>query len=329
MRRPTFIWTATCCLVIAVAPVAADETPRGPTAEAIERWVVDLDSGSFAVRRSASRHLRQIGGAAVGSLVTAANGDRAEVARRAVDILDELCRTSEGETEAAARAGLRQLAASPYPDAAQPAAAALRWQRIVEQRRAIVAIRRLGGEVTVAAMDDGEFVVGEVALSRAWTGGEAGLQHLVRLVHVQHLLLHGVAFSDESLAKVRELAGLQTIRLYATDVTDEGEEALRKAFPSAKIDRRRGAMLGVSGSTDARGCKVEYVLANGAAQLAGIEAGDVITQIGPKTIRDLPGMIAVIAKYKAGEQVRIEFLRGAERLSREVVFGEMPIDAFR
>ncbi len=88
-------------------------------------------------------------------------------------------------------------------------------------------------------------------------------------------------------------------------------------------------MLGVSGSTDLRGCKVEYVLDDGAAHLAGIKTGDVITQIGSEPVRDLPGMIAVIAKDKAGEQARVEFLRGAERLSRDVVFGEMPIDLMR
>ena len=73
-------------------------------------------------------------------------------------------------------------------------------------------------------MEDGEYVVREVKLSKKWKGGKAGLEHLANLVHVHNLLLHGVEFNDESLARVRELTDLQTIRLYATGVTDEGEE---------------------------------------------------------------------------------------------------------
>jgi len=329
MQRSNSIWAAVCYSALAALPAQADEAPREPPAEAVVRWVADLDSRSFATRRKASRHLRQAGRMAVEPLSSAANGERAEVARRAVDILDELCRSSESETRTAARAALRRLATSSYPHAAQPAAAALRSQRIADQRRAVVAIGRLGGELGPVGMEDGEYVVHEVKLSKKWKGGKAGLEHLANLVHVRNLLLNGVEFNDESLARVRELTDLQTIRLYATGVTDEGEESLRQAFPGATIDRRRGAMLGVRGFTDPRGCKVEDVVANGAAQIAGIEVGDVITQIGGDSVRDLPGMIAVIAKYNAGEQARIEFFRGTERLSRDVLFGELDIDALR
>ncbi len=329
MRRSNSIWAAVCYAAIAVLPGQADETTREPAAVAIEHWIADLDGRSFAIRRAASRHLRQAGRAAVEPLASAANGDRAEVARRAVEILDELSRTSEAETKTAARAALRELTASPHPHAAQPAVAALRSQRIADQRRAVKAINRLGGELGPVGMEDGEYVVLDVKLSKKWKGGKAGLEHLANLVHVRQLLLHGAEFNDESLEKVRELTGLQMIKIYATEVSDQGEESLRKAFPGAIIDRRRGAMLGVRGSNDPLGCKVEDVVAHGAAQIAGIELGDVITQIGDAPVRDLAGMIAVIAKYKAGERARVEFLRGTQRISRYVLFGELDIDALR
>jgi hypothetical protein len=307
------------------------KSPGEPTAEAIERWVADLDDPSFAVRRSATRHLQQAGFAAIEPLAIAADGDRAEVAQRTVEILDKLCRSTESRTEIAARAALKRLSASSHALAAQPAAATLRSQRITDQRRAREAIQRMGGEVTPIALEDGEFIFGEVTLGKTWTGGEEGLEHLPRLGRVQLLLLYGATFTDESLAKVKELTDLQMIKLYATEVTDDGEEQLRKAFPGAKIDRRRGAMLGVSGSTstDPPGCRVEWVLANGGAASAGIEAGDVITKIGAEPVRDLQSMIAIIAKYKTGDQVPVEFVRGFERMTRDVVFGEMQLDALR
>ncbi|HVC97514.1 MAG TPA: PDZ domain-containing protein [Pirellulales bacterium] len=327
-KRSASIWAAVCYAAFAAVPAQADETPGEPSADTIGRWVADLDGGSFAVRRAASRHLRQAGRAAVEPLASAANGNRAEVARRAVDILDALSRTSETETRTSARAALRVLATSSYPHAAQPAATALRSQRIADQRRAVAAIGRLGGELAPVGIEDEEYVY-EVRLGKKWKGGKAGLEHLADLVHVSHLLLHGAEFNDESLARVRELTHLQSISLYTTEVTDEGEESLRKAFPGVTIDRRRGAMLGVRGSNDPRGCKVDAVVANGAAQIAGIEMGDVVTQIGGDPVHDLRGMIAAIARYKAGEQARVEFLRGTERLARYVKFGELDVDALR
>ncbi|HEV3023646.1 MAG TPA: PDZ domain-containing protein, partial [Pirellulales bacterium] len=80
---------------------------------------------------------------------------------------------------------------------------------------------------------------------------------------------------------------------------------------------------------DPRGCRVVWVVANGAADLAGIEVDDVITRIGTLPVRDLQGMIGAIAKFNVGDRARIEFLRGSETLCREVVFGEMQLDLLR
>ena len=111
---------------------------------------VGLRTSTAAVSPSVARPADTCGKRAVrpsNHLPSAANGDRAEVARRAVDILDELCRSSESETRTAARAALKRLATSSHPHAAQPAVAALRSQRIADQRRAVAAIGRLGGEL--------------------------------------------------------------------------------------------------------------------------------------------------------------------------------------
>jgi hypothetical protein len=295
-------------------------------APAIARWVADLDGQRFAVRQEASRHLRQGGWAVVGPLADAAAAGPAEVARRAVEILDDLCWSTDAQVETSAQAALQRLAASPRPSVSQPAVAAL---RVGGPRRAMAAIRRLGGEVTEGGVEEGNCMFFEVAFAKQWRGGDAGLEHLPRLGHVQHLLFFGLDFTDASLDQLKGLVGVQSVRLYATQVTDDGEARLRTMFPSATIDRRKGAMLGVSGWTDPRGCRVVMVVANGAAELAGIEVDDIITRIGQTPVRDLQGMIRAISRYQAGDRARVEFLRGSETLFRDVVFGEMALDLLR
>ena len=60
------------------------------------------------------------------------------------------------------------------------------------------------------------------------------------------------------------------------------------------------------------------------ADEAGLEDGDIILQVAGEDIDRSGELLQVLAKYKAGEPVKVEFLRGDQRQSIGVTLGERP-----
>ena len=292
----------------------------------VQQWVADLDSGEFAVRQAASRKLREVGLVAIKPLATAADGRQSEVTRRAVDVLDSLCESDDDDVADAARNALERLVHSTHRLPAHRASVVLRGQRLRQQRAALVEIQRLGGAVTAAGVDDGELVIGSLVLGRKWEAGDDGLRYLAKLGRIEQLKLYGPQFTDESLEHLEKLTGVQTLKLYATEISEEGQLHLQAALPGTLVDRRHGALLGVSGVGDARGCRLIMVRDGSAAQRAGIEVDDVITAVNGVAIPDLATLIATIAKQRPGDRIKVALERGDQSLDKDIVLGELGED---
>lgn len=291
----------------------------------VQQWIADLNSGQFAVRQAASRQLREAGLLAVKPLAAAADGRQSEVTRRAVDVLESLCESDDTPVAQAAEVALKQLADSTYRLPAHRASVVLRGQRLRLQRVALTEIQRLGGIVHYAGVEDGELVIGSLSLGRKWEAGDAGLKYLAQLGRIEQIKLFGPQFSDEGLEHLTKLAGVQLLKLYATEITDEGQRRLQAALPGTQIDRRHGALLGVTGVPDPNGCRIA-VRAGTAAERAGIETEDVIVSVNGEAVADLTALIAIIGKQKPGNRIRVSLLRGGESLEKEVVLGELGED---
>jgi hypothetical protein len=325
MSRKIAIAVMLLTAVEQIAPCAGDmRTEQDP--QQVQQWVADLNSGQFAVRQQASRKLRDAGLVAVSPLVAAADGRQSEVTRRAVDVLDSLCESDDEQVVEAAKNALEQLVHSTHRLPAHRASVVLRGQRLRQQRAALVEILRLGGTVTSAAVDDGELVVGQLLLGHKWEAGDDGLRYLVKLGRIETLKLYGSQFTDSGLEHLTKLAGVQLLKLYATQITDDGQQRLQLALPGTLVDRRHGALLGVSGVGDAKGCRLSTVRDGTAAHRAGLEVEDVITGVNGTPIPNLETLIATIAKRRPGDRVKITFLRGDQPLERSIVLGELGED---
>lgn len=318
---------ALLCLAGAACAVRAVEIPAAGDQAAgdrqIQLWIADLDSDQFAVRQAASRKLRWCGEEAVQPLATAADGRQSEVTRRAIDVLDALCESDDAELAGAAREALEQLVHSTHRLAAHRASVVLRGQRLRQQRSALTEIQRLGGTVTYASVEDGELVVGALVLGSKWEAGDEGLKFLARLGRLDQLKLYGPQFTDAGIVHLSKLAGVQIVKLYATEITDEGQRRLQEGLPGTLIDRRHGALLGVSGTGDTKGCRLIMVRPGSAAERAGIEVDDVITHVNGEVIADLGTLISTIAKQKPGSRVKVALLRGDLPLKKDIVLGEL------
>jgi hypothetical protein len=296
------------------SPAAVDSIPQ---------WIADLNSDLFSVRQAASRSLREAGVGAVQPLAAAADGRRSEVTRRAIDVLEAFCESDDAELGQAARESLEKLTHSVNRLPAHRASQVLKRERLREQRSALAQIQRLGGMVSYAMIEEGELLVGSLVLGRRWEAGDDGLKYLTRLGRIEQLKLWGQQFSDAGLEHLSQLTGVQTLMLYTTQISDDGLGRLQAALPGTRIDLRHGALLGVSGSSDAKGCLISQVRPGTAAARAGLLLHDVITHVNGEAIPTMEALVATIARQKPGDRITVTLLRGDETLEKEITLGEL------
>ena len=148
--------------------------------------------------------------------------------------------------------------------------------------------------------------------------------------------------TDAAVSDMAKLKKLQSVRLYGTRVSHEAADRLNTALsnpdaakapePKAEgddfpvgasrrvatiVDRRGGALLGVSGSLGEEGCEIHTVTPDSAAEKAGIRQGDTIVAFDGKAVKNFTDLTAAISDKAGGEKVKIEIARAAsERRSR-------------
>jgi S1-C subfamily serine protease len=71
------------------------------------------------------------------------------------------------------------------------------------------------------------------------------------------------------------------------------------------------------------GALIGTVQPNGAAAHAGLQTGDVIVQVGNKTVDDTSTLGDALASYNPGEQVPVKVYRGNQQLTVNVTLGEL------
>jgi putative serine protease PepD len=89
---------------------------------------------------------------------------------------------------------------------------------------------------------------------------------------------------------------------------------------------RLGVLLGNGqrgfGTTESTaGAAIGEVTAGGAADEAGLEAGDVVTKVDDHAIEDADGLIATIRSYRPGDQVTLTWTRGGQEQQASVTLG--------
>lgn len=298
---------------------AADES--APTPLQLKDWIADLADGRLRTREAATRQLLAGGKASVEALLECASTtDDNEAAQRCMQLLKTMSLAQDTALTARADAALHQLLAHPDVEVKRRAQLTLDLIRRAHSNRALLAIRRSGGTVfdNYGTGNDNPTLV---LLGQAWRGGEEGFRQLRWLDGLENLGVENRLFSDQHLVYLEELTSLRSVYLYGTQVSAMGEALLKKKRPDLLIDRRDGAFLGVAGSTDPRGCMVEFVQAGAAAEAAGLRVGDVITNCAGKAISGFDSLTGVLARKRPGQKVVLQVLRGNREITLEAVLG--------
>ena len=306
----------------------ADETgaqpadmASAPSPEQIAAWIAELDDDQYLVRERATGELLAAGEAVLDPLLETANGKRPEPADRAVWILRKL---STGKEPSLRRPALERLSA--LRDRPQVVSAAKEALDEIRHAEAAQAIKELGGRYLANEYPgpDRRMVVAQVVLDDAWRGGDDGLKHLADLRGVRQIIVIGTDITAEGLVALKNVERLESLWLYGTTLKPEDKPAVQELLPRVAIDYRQGGLLGVGTNTvDGVGpATVGTVQPGSVAAAAGIRVQDIILTFNDKPVRDFKDLTAKIGKHRAGDEVKLELLRGGEKIKLTVKLGQ-------
>ena len=303
------------CVSIACAVVAAEPAEK-VSAETIAKWIEQLDSNTYIERERATIGLEHIGIAAIEALAKAADGNRLEVATRAVRVLLKYSEHDDAKLSQAALESIATLKNRPVESAAaQAMLGALR------KERALAEVLRLGGTKDEdRAVFDGFGPGRHLKIGPGWKGGDAGFEQVGHLQALLTLNIHATPITDKALAHLKDLKSLVDIKLYGTNVTVEGVESLKNALPHVDIQQHR-VFLGVKGRSLLKITKISEVVPGSTAEKAGIQPGDVITKFGGQIVTDFQSLTNHIASHKPGDTVVVELIRNDQAITKEITFG--------
>jgi PDZ domain-containing protein len=209
-------------------PAAVKPGPP-PSAEAIARWLAELDSDVFDSRENATARLVEAGLPAIGPVkkVLLESGSL-EVTTRGLHVLRELGLSTDLDTQDAARTALEELARDPT-SVGRRATSAIAWLNEQRSAQTIAALEKLGAVINKTQSIEDLGIVEEVdgiQIDDGWQGTEGDFRRLKWLQNVDKLVLVGDKIDDAILPHVAAMPGLKRLHLFRTKVTERGMAAI-------------------------------------------------------------------------------------------------------
>ncbi len=150
----------------------------------------------------------------------------------------------------------------------------------------------------------------------------AGITMLNEMRSIHTLEFRYVPLDDKLADAIQKLPMRSALSLIGTDLGRVKVDSMREALPGLKIEYKQGGYLGVSGGDGQAFCQINSVLPGSAAEKAGLQAHDVILQIGETPIRQFADLQNKIAEYSEGDSLSIQFKRGLQQIETTVVLGK-------
>ncbi|HZL89988.1 MAG TPA: PDZ domain-containing protein [Pirellulaceae bacterium] len=208
---------------------AAGKPRNPPSAEAIARWISDLDSDVFDNRENATVRLVEAGLPAIGPVKKVLQDTGSlEVTTRALHVLRELGLATDLDTQDAARLALEELARDPT-SIGRRAATTIAWLNEQRSAQTIAALEKLGAIINKSPYLSELGVHDEVdgiQIDDSWQGTAGDYRRLKWLQNVDKLVLAGDKIDDSILPHVAAMPGLKRLHLFRTKVTERGLAAI-------------------------------------------------------------------------------------------------------
>jgi predicted metalloprotease with PDZ domain len=174
-----------------------------------------------------------------------------------------------------------------------------------------------------------------LALDLTLRGKTAGRVSLDDVMHAlwQRFGKHDAGLGDEDIPLIaQELSGLNLKRFFADTVHGTGELPLKKLLAPFGIrldwEKEKFPSLGIKTSGEGNEVKLTTVYDNGAAQMAGLSAGDILVAIDG--LRVTPAMLdKQLVRRQPGDTVKVHAFRRDELMAFEVRLGPPRADIAR
>ncbi len=318
---------AVCCM--AAFARGEQETTVNPQDSVVDtsqisRWITELDDNRYTTRENAQQQLENVGQSALSEVARAAAGSSLESATRALNILLSWSESSNSELRIAA---LEQIVVLPNRPTESEIASNILAD--VRENTALELIIKLGG--VVANDSQAPIVIPgrqqqpslQLIINSHWKGGVDGLRHLQEVRRVTTVSLHSAPLGDEAVETLANLPQVRRFEIYGTNISREAIDQLREKLPNEVILAiRSAARLGIQGSLGMGGAQVKHVVADSAAQKAGLRAGDLITEINGEEVKDFNALTVRIAKHQPGESAMLKIVRGGKEQEVKVTFDQ-------
>ncbi|QDV26250.1 PDZ domain-containing protein [Aureliella helgolandensis] len=135
---------------------------------------------------------------------------------------------------------------------------------------------------------------------------------LRELVDIEYLEISYSNIDDSAVELLSSLPVSQYLRLFGTEVTQEGVAKISKQLDSVKIFYGHGGFLGVA----APQAVVTQVVPGSAADLAGIQLEDRLDLVGDVPIKNFDELRSELGKYRVGEPIQVTLTRAPESRRR-------------
>lgn len=151
---------------------------------------------------------------------------------------------------------------------------------------------------------------------------DAGLAPLKTLARLEFIRVLYTDIGDDAIIHLAQCQRATRVDLFGTKMTRDGEGKLREAL-AARIDRRKGAFLGIAPTQiDNVAWEIGSVTPGSAAERAGLRPGDVFVTYDTKKVGDFLSLTALIAEHDAGHTVDVTLQRNGEVIERRITLGE-------
>jgi predicted metalloprotease with PDZ domain len=113
------------------------------------------------------------------------------------------------------------------------------------------------------------------------------------------------------------------IAIVSDQASEKGDLVFTEAGSKEEPRRMRFRVtLGVvpDYGSDAKGLRLDGVRKGGPADKAGMQKGDVVVSMDGKPVNNIYDYMGRLAEFKAGQQIKVEVMRGEEKMALDVTF---------
>ncbi len=138
---------------------------------------------------------------------------------------------------------------------------------------------------------------------------------LKELPEIEHFEIKYMSIDDSFVPALCQLPITQSMRLFGTGISEQGKNEIAKHLDGLEIYRGNGGFLGI-GSEVFGPVRVTSIQQNSAAENAGFELGDIITEIQGVPIKNFAALRATIGNFAPNEMLLIKLNRPKDRTGR-------------